>query len=533
MVSLSMHFAPFFDWLVRTTLQASLLVCLILLIQAVLGNKLGVRGRYCLWLVLLIRMALPWAPASRVSVHNLLPRLPGQRQELSIAESASVGTNGSLGEGLGPVGPAADGVPETTSASGLTSQESSWLEARVMIALSLCWLGGACVLAGCIMAGNVRLWCVVRRGRLVTDRKILDLLEDCQKMIGTRTAAGVVATDRIGSPALFGLVRPRLLLPRDTLAEMDANELRYIFLHELAHLKRHDILISHVASMLGVLHWFNPLIGLGFQRMRADRELACDALALSLLGRKETSAYGRTVVRQIEQLLTSRRRAALMGLCGVRARIKQRVAMIARFRKETYRWSPLTIVLVGCLAWAGLTNGRADDKGRRPAVRSPEAAPLEVDKPIESREPGDAPATAYKEEYANIVRIHIRHRQTGRYLVANGGTVSCDATDPGDTGLWEARFDGSLGHSDDVFLFSVATGKYLTTDAQGNLATDQLEPNARAYWNVRSGPMGIWVKSREFKNTYVSLDEQDQVKAAWFNRDERGCWDIDQLEKIK
>jgi len=45
--------------------------------------------------------------------------------------------------------------------------------------------------------------------------------------------------------------------------------------------------------------------------------------------------------------------------------------------------------------------------------------------------------------------------------------------------------------------------------------------------------MGVWIVSREFKNAYVSLHEQDRVKAAWFNRDERGCWVIDQLETIE
>ena len=45
--------------------------------------------------------------------------------------------------------------------------------------------------------------------------------------------------------------------------------------------------------------------------------------------------------------------------------------------------------------------------------------------------------------------------------------------------------------------------------------------------------MGVWVESREFKNGYLSLDEQGRARAVVFNRDERGRWDIDQLEKIK
>lgn len=70
---------PFLAQLLHTTMQAGLLICLILLTQRVLGHRLGVRVRYCLWLVLLVRLAMPWAPQSRLSVHNLLPLRPSEK----------------------------------------------------------------------------------------------------------------------------------------------------------------------------------------------------------------------------------------------------------------------------------------------------------------------------------------------------------------------------------------------------------------------------------------------------------------------
>jgi len=63
----------FFGWLLQTTLIANVVICLILLIQKILGGKLGPRWCHALWLVLLIRMILPWAPSSRVSILNLIP----------------------------------------------------------------------------------------------------------------------------------------------------------------------------------------------------------------------------------------------------------------------------------------------------------------------------------------------------------------------------------------------------------------------------------------------------------------------------
>ena len=537
MDSLATHVQPFFGWLIRTTWQAGLLVCLILLIEWAMGRRLGVRGRHLLWLVLLIRLALPWAPASRLSLYNLLPRSVFRGYEASIRRDGdgtrSVGADGiRAADAFAASASAANGPSGTGLADGASVTAVDGATSPTIVLLSLLWLAGACSLAGYIVACNVRLRRLVRQGRPVTDPQTLDLLDQCRRQMRTRNAVALIAVDNIDSPALSGLIQPRLLLPSETLAAADPNELRHIFLHEFAHLRRHDVLIGCVASALHVLHWFNPLIALGFRQMRADRELACDALALSVLGPEETSAYGRTVIHQIERLLASRWHPILARLCGDRRRTKQRIAMIARFQKGAYRWSPLAIVLVGALACAGLTDERTVHKGLRAAASSPETARSDAEKAAGSPDPRVAPM-AHEGNYANIIRVHIRHKETGKYLVTDGDGVACDANEPGDAGLWEARFDGSLGHNGNVCFYSVATGRYLTTDAQGNLATTESEPNAWARWIVRTGPWGVWVVSREFKDAYLSLDRQGRAKAMVFNRDAQGTWDIDQIWRAR
>jgi hypothetical protein len=67
------NLAAFLQWLLKATLQGSLLICLILLIKAILRDRLPARWHYALWLVLLLRLALPWAPPSRISIYGLIP----------------------------------------------------------------------------------------------------------------------------------------------------------------------------------------------------------------------------------------------------------------------------------------------------------------------------------------------------------------------------------------------------------------------------------------------------------------------------
>ena len=57
--------SPFFQWLVKSTTQASVLICVILVVQILLGRKLGLRWYYCLWMLLIVRMLMPWSPQSK------------------------------------------------------------------------------------------------------------------------------------------------------------------------------------------------------------------------------------------------------------------------------------------------------------------------------------------------------------------------------------------------------------------------------------------------------------------------------------
>jgi bla regulator protein BlaR1 len=64
----------FVKWLVASSIQVSVLVCLILVIKAVVRGRLAVRWHYWLWLLLLARMVMPWAPESRFSMFSVVPQ---------------------------------------------------------------------------------------------------------------------------------------------------------------------------------------------------------------------------------------------------------------------------------------------------------------------------------------------------------------------------------------------------------------------------------------------------------------------------
>ena len=391
MQALDVNLAAFLQWLLKATLQGSLLVCLIMLIKATLRERLPARWHYCLWLVLLIRLALPWAPQSRVSIYSLIPHsLPSHsatssppavrsggahaksdapRQEGSVDGALAIGQTGTAPQVQGADSSEAR-LPATTVASGGPSsrahgrgQRVAVLAARVLPGL---WLAGGMVLAGYILLRAVGLWRAVISERPVTDQQILDLLEDCKMQMRVRTLVGVVVTDKVKSPALFGFVRPRILLPQGLIEAIGLDELHYVFLHELAHLRRRDIYLAWLVCLLQVLHWFNPLIWFAFRRMRADQEMAADALALSTAGADEPRLYGRTIVSLLERFSQPQYLPSLAGILENPSHIERRIQMIAKF-KQTSRRPLLAMVLLAVLGLITLTEAQNKSEGGKPA----------------------------------------------------------------------------------------------------------------------------------------------------------------------
>jgi beta-lactamase regulating signal transducer with metallopeptidase domain len=357
---------PFFQWLFRTSVQASVLVCLILAVQALLRRKLGARWHYCLWLLLLVRLIMPGAPESSLSVFNLMHF--GHRaveSEVIVlgrtepAEPVSLSIPAPV-----PLPPGQlDGEPIPVQRATFRVQP-----------VPLIWALGALLVAIYAIGQNIALSARIARQRQVTDESVLGLLENCKETMGVRAYLSVVETPRVKSPALLGFIRPRLLLPAGMVEMLDRDELRYVFLHELAHLKRRDIAVNWLMAALQLMHWFNPLIWYAFYRMRADREIACDALVLSRTQPGESKSYGRTIVSLLERFSAARRRLpAVVGILEDKSQLRRRITMIKHFRRDTYWRSTLAIVLLLTLSCVVLTDARGGQLRRgRSSVLPPD-----------------------------------------------------------------------------------------------------------------------------------------------------------------
>ena len=137
-----------------------------------------------------------------------------------------------------------------------------------------------------------------------------------------------------GGPSMIGWFRQRILLPPRIADEWSTERIEPILLHELAHIKRLDMVVNWLQVATQAVYFFHPLVWLANWRIRQLREEACDDMAILLSG-GERSRYSRAVLRVMEE--TPQEPALGFGWIGfseVRSSLGRRVA---RVMNDAYR----------------------------------------------------------------------------------------------------------------------------------------------------------------------------------------------------
>ena len=356
-----------FEWTWRTSLQASVLILLVCLIQLAAGKWLVPRSRYFLGVLVLVRLLLPAVPPSAFSIFNLskdlLPAAP--QTVFSVAPSSSRPTTLALAKSL--VSPAPVGM-----GAGVDRQVD-WLKA-----VQLLWLLGLMVNLLTVLRQQRKLARWIAAARPMGDERILSLLESCKRVMGVRRQIRVVLAPQPGTPGLFGFIKPRVLLPESAKRKLRDRELQMVFLHELAHVRRGDILLNWIVIVARSLHWFNPLVWLALRRLRADRELVCDAMVMSRLAADERRAYGDVLIKLLDNFSDAGFRPSLAPVINRKHEIKRRVAMIAQFKpvsRVALLPSAVIIVAVCCFTFTRAAERSPKSSAKEKSARQTEAQP--------------------------------------------------------------------------------------------------------------------------------------------------------------
>lgn len=329
----------FFQWLLVSSLMGCILTLVILLVKLILGRRMSAGWHYGLWLFLIIKLLIPFGPASSFSVFTVLNYLTEQIPAVAFAPADTVEKvhrylNSSLHQSMAD--PARD-------------YSISVSKNPHFILLFLIWFAGVTLFSVYLILQNRNTVKLLKNRELVNDEPVLQLFESCKRTVGIRGKIKLLYTDRIQIPVLYGVFAPSLLLPGKISEQISLEQLKYIFLHELAHYKRKDPFVNLGMCLLEIMHWFNPVIAFAFYQMRQEREAATDSLALSYLRTKEYRSYGATIILFLSNMGSPKNIA--LGFLDDKTSIKRRIANIAFYQRNSscrQLLGGILAIMVGC-----------------------------------------------------------------------------------------------------------------------------------------------------------------------------------------
>ena len=171
---------------------------------------------------------------------------------------------------------------------------STW--AKLMIAWSAIVLG----MMVCFFYMQCRFLGILRRAKSVDPQTLPLDFSHLKRLAGVRRSIRLWASPSISTPAVHGLVRPSLLLPPDFVESVSPAQMRFILLHELAHVARRDLWVVTFQRLVQMVYFFNPAVWIANWLIDRQREYACDdaALAAGGVSRRESGEAFLAVVER-------------------------------------------------------------------------------------------------------------------------------------------------------------------------------------------------------------------------------------------
>ncbi|MHC4638794.1 MAG: M56 family metallopeptidase, partial [Planctomycetota bacterium] len=352
----------FIDFSMPMLIQSSVLIIILLIVDLLVRKKVRAVFRYCIWMLVLVKLVLPTTLSSPTGLGYWF----GDKFEFANAEVTEpvepiekVPWIHKKVEHEIPVQPALSGKLDV---AGNEIKSAEWPRTFVEpqidpvpinsdaaaspVTVSLSWQGFAFL--GWVAAVMAMVLLLIQRmffvrGLLAQSKtpsgSMTCAFQQCQQQIKIRGKINLKLSPVAASPSVCGLVRPTILIPENLPSKLKAEDLRSILLHELAHIKRGDLWVSLVQTILQIAYFYNPLLWVANAVIRKVREQAVDEMVLVAMG-EDADDYPETLLN-ISRLTFSRPVLSLR-LIGV---VESKKALSSRIKHILNRPFPKTAKL--------------------------------------------------------------------------------------------------------------------------------------------------------------------------------------------
>ena len=337
------------NWII----SSSVLIILIMFVRLVFREKMSQRLHYALWLLVLIRLLVPFSLGeTEISIDN-------------FTEKAVMSEGGQIISEIGNIN-----LPQMSYNDAYAQVASEYSDKGIDIekmpvaeyervgyeidnlrrgdisigkAVHMVWITGICIFGGIFALSNMIFASKLRKNR--------------RPIVWQNNRLPIFVTDKVDTPCLFGIFRPTIYVTDETMA--DYTTLHHVVEHELTHFRHGDHIWAIMRGICLAIHWYNPLVWAAAFMSKNDAELACDEATIKRIGEDERAEYGRTLI-----MMTCEKRPALFNtattMTGSGKTIKERISILVK-KPKMAAYTLVIVAVIGIIAalmtFTGAKNG--------------------------------------------------------------------------------------------------------------------------------------------------------------------------------
>lgn len=319
-------------------------VIIAVLLARFLLRKMPKKYSYILWSIVGIRMIFNLPFATNISVFNLFRGFAKRSSTMDTMLAGSRKTNLQRAtDVLNTIGTSETSMAHASSNTAANAVTHTLTTSQMVLGiLGLLWLIVVALFVAYGIYSYVKCRMLVRTAVIARDITSATHKE--------KASASVWECDRIPSPFVLGIIRPRIYIP----FRMPKQEQAYILAHEQCHIRRLDPLWKLIAFLLLAVYWWNPLVWCAFFYLVRDMEMSCDEAVIEQFGNEIKQGYSNSLL----SFAMERHPYSFAPIAFGEGDAGRRIKNVLNFKKLQTWAAILVIVLLVVVGVSCLTNGK-------------------------------------------------------------------------------------------------------------------------------------------------------------------------------
>ena len=295
------------------TFTGSIISFLLFILKPVIKDKLPRSFQYYMWFSVVIALMLPISKIIAIPISN--NSVMSMKSMYDIAQWIS------------------DTASEKPINLVFTPQNEKALQITYFpstaVLLFVFWQLGMILVSGFNIICYASYVRKLSKHNISADRQEIELLNN---LLERKNTLRLYKNSIVEIPILIGFFRPAVILPDK---KYDDTKLRNVLMHEITHMKRHDIFVKWLLIFVGAVHWFNPLVYFMRREMNKACELACDESVIKRFDINEMQQYGDTLIAVAADSI--RKVPVPITMFEDKKNLKERLDAIMKHKKQSKR----------------------------------------------------------------------------------------------------------------------------------------------------------------------------------------------------